>query len=90
MTARQPAKAPAQLPDDWNVLAEFRIHGRVLRPGTEFSVAGERGRFRFVKAVVRPDGTCWIDGVGGPEGHPLTRSFRPTRIKTVHAKERLR
>jgi hypothetical protein len=58
--------------------------GRVLTPGRELSIAGERGRFRFVKHVTTPDGRQWVDVVGGPEGHTMTRSFRPDRIRTVH------
>src|SRR5690606_39400808 len=40
--------------------------GRHLGPGTEFSVHGEPGRFRFVEHVITPAGVEWITAHGGP------------------------
>lgn len=60
--------------------------GRRLVPGTEFSVHGEPGRFRFLEHVVGPSGAEWVTAFGGPRKVNVTRSFRPERIKTVHTK----
>lgn len=60
--------------------------GRHLSPGTEVSIKGERGRFRFVSHTVTDKGVEWIDVVGGPKGCSQWRSFRPDRIKRVHTK----
>lgn len=61
--------------------------GRHLAPGTEFSVHGEPGRFRFAEHVVAPSGAEWITAFGGPRKVNVTRSFRPERIKRVHIKK---
>lgn len=60
--------------------------GRHLAPGTEFSVYGEPGRFRFVEHVITPAGIEWVTGIGGPRKVRVCRSFRPERIKRVHVK----
>lgn len=65
------------------VITELQVHGRKVAPGTELSIKGQRGRFRFVKFVTTAT-TEWIDVWGGPKGHEQMRSFRPDRIKTVH------
>lgn len=69
---------------DWEVSESYSWNGRHLSPGTEVSITGERGRFRFVKHVRRPNGVEWVDFVGGPHGQESFRSFRPERIRTVH------
>ena len=63
--------------------------GRILTPGMELSVAGQRGRFRFIQHVVR-DGREWIDVFGGTSGHEKMRSFRPGQVVTVHRLRKLR
>lgn len=76
---------------DWEISYEYQSHtGRHMAQGTEFSVTGEPGRFRFLYHVRTPDGTEWISCVGGrgasstKEGVQMWRSFRPNRIKRVH------
>ncbi|WRQ08333.1 hypothetical protein JDBV13_00085 [Mycobacterium phage june] len=69
---------------------EVRVHGKVLTPGTEVSVRGERGRFRFVKASTTSTGRQVLDFIGGPAGYEQWRSFYPERIKTVHRIARTR
>ncbi|WP_036959210.1 hypothetical protein [Promicromonospora kroppenstedtii] len=61
--------------------------GRHIGPGTEFSVYGEPGRFRFVEHVTTPAGVEWVTGHGGPRKVRVCRSFRPERIKRVHTKK---
>jgi hypothetical protein len=61
--------------------------GRHLGPGTEFSVHGEPGRFRFVEHVITPAGVEWITAHGGPRKVRVCRSFRPERIRRVHTKK---
>ena len=63
--------------------------GRTLTPGVELTVAGERGRFKFIKHVVS-GGKEWIDVLGGKSGHEKIRSFRPDRVATVHRLKKLR
>lgn len=75
----------------WVVSEEYVIHGRHLVKGTEVSIKGERGRFRFIKHVYNPKtDTEWIDVVGGIAGHESGRSFRPERVRTVHVKKKIR
>lgn len=68
--------------------------GRVMVRGTQFSVTGERGRFRFRRYVLNELGQEWIDCYGGPgwrdgQGVMASRSFTPDRIKTVHWKDKV-
>lgn len=72
-------------PPDWIESFELVANGRHVTPGTELRIRGERGRFRFVKHVSRPErGIEWIDVWGGPRHHEQLRAFRPDRIRTVH------
>ncbi|QFG08466.1 hypothetical protein SEA_EFRA2_82 [Mycobacterium phage Efra2] len=66
------------------------VHGRVLEPGTEVSIRGERGRFRFRSASLTSTGRIVCDFIGGPAGHETWRSFYPERIRTVHRLNRTR
>ena len=68
----------------WTRTREARANGRVLVPGTEFSVKGEPGRFRFMYLTETPSGAVWLDAIGGPKGAPAWRSFHPSRVKRVH------
>lgn len=69
-------------PPDWIAETEVKINGRIVTPGTELSIRGERGRMRFIKKVTRPErGVEWIDVADG-QGH--IRSFRPERVRRVH------
>ncbi|BBC53783.1 hypothetical protein PBI_JF4_68 [Mycobacterium phage JF4] len=61
-----------------------KVNGRALEPGTEVSVKGESGRFRFVKATRTSKGLTVLDFVGGTPGRESFRSFYPERIETVH------
>lgn len=64
----------------WVVSHECRINNKVITPGTELSIKGQRGRFKFVKHVVNGNYE-WIDVVGpGKE----SRSFGVQDVKTVH------
>jgi hypothetical protein len=70
---------------DWTVSTTYTApSGRILTPGTEISIRGARGRYRFVKHVARPNGVEWIDVWGGPGKEEHFRAFRPDRIRTVH------
>lgn len=71
--------------DGWVYTTELQINGRHVAPGTELKIAGERGRFRFVKHVSTGT-TEWVDVWGGPKGSECLRSFRLERIKRVHYK----
>jgi hypothetical protein len=72
------------LPADWHEHDTATVNGRRLSPGTEVSVRGERGRFRFIKRVTRDDGREWLDFWGGPKGCANWRSFPPSQIRRVH------
>lgn len=75
--------------NDWTVSTTWKSpSGRILTPGTELSIRGERGRFRFVKHVKRPNGVEWIDVWGGRGNVESFRSFRPEAIRRVHRIER--
>jgi hypothetical protein len=74
---------------DWVISHEMTINGRHVETGTEVSVKGESGRFRFIKHVKTPK--CeWVDVVGGPANAQKFRSFRPEAVKTVHRLSRIR
>lgn len=78
-------KTPAPLPPDWEQHLDAVVNGRHLEPGTEVSIRGERGRFRFVKRVTRPErGIEWLDFWGGPAKAPHLRSFTADRVRRVH------
>ena len=75
-------------PLTWSIHPEFRLPGRArLVAGREFSVRGERGRFRFRHAVTTDTGETWVDAWDG-EGR--CRSLRPERIRVVHVKSKVR
>jgi hypothetical protein len=75
----------------WVVSEEWTIHGRNLVKGTELSIRGERGRFQFIRHVYNPRiDVEWVDVVGGSKGTKQLRSFTPSRIKTVHWKNKIR
>ena len=89
MARKKKAAAGPSLPrpnDDWLYETEIQINGRYVTPGTELKISGERGRFRFVNRVTKPDGLQWITVWGGPKGCETLRSFYPERIKRVHYK----
>jgi hypothetical protein len=70
---------------DWVESDSIIINGHTVTVGTELSIKGERGRFRFIKHISRPRrGIEWIDVWGGPKHSPQLRSFRPKRVRTVH------
>jgi hypothetical protein len=77
-------KLGERLPPDWHTSQEATVNGRLLAPGTEVSIKGERGRFRFLKRVVRDSGADWLDFWGGPKGCESWRSFPVERVRRVH------
>ena len=78
--------------DHWVITEEITVNGRKVVRGTEISITGERGRFKFLKHVYNPKtDSSWIDVVGGSStAASQHRSFRQERIKTVHWKNRTR
>lgn len=75
----------------WVRTETFMANGRHIEKGTELSIQGERGRFKFVQHVYNPNlDVEWIDVVGGKKGIKEFRAFRPTQIKRVHYKNRIR
>ena len=74
-------------PDNWIVKNEIQVNGRTVVAGTELSITGEAGRFRFVKHVKTPTAE-WIDVVGGRKGYSVFRSFYVSKVITVHWKNK--
>jgi hypothetical protein len=73
----------------WIRSAEYQApSGRWLRPGVEFSIHGERGRFRFLEHVVNGD-VEWIGAIGGTKGVRMHRSFRVDAVKRVFVKRQI-
>jgi hypothetical protein len=72
--------------DDWVVSEECRINNKNVVVGTELSIRGERGRFKFIKHVVNGDHE-WIEVLGAGQQF---RSFSPDRVKTVHRITKMR
>lgn len=87
---RMPKRAQQPLPGGWHRKDSFQWNGRHIEPGTEVSIRGERGRFRFVShttVVGERSGEVileWVDVIGGARGASQWRSFRPDRIRRVH------
>jgi hypothetical protein len=77
-------KSKVNLPADWHEYLEAEANGRHITPGTEVSIRGERGRFRFIKRVVRDSGKEWLDFWGGPKGAENWRSFSADQVRRVH------
>jgi hypothetical protein len=74
-------------PTSWIVSNEIQVNGRIVSVGTEISIIGESGRFRFMKHV-KTETSEWIDVIGGKKGYSTCRSFRVSQVKTVHWKNR--
>ena len=60
------------------------INQRKIVPGTEVSIYGKRGRFRFINSSMTGDGKLVLNFVGGRSGHEMLRSFYPEQVKRVH------
>ena len=60
------------------------INRRKLTPGTEVSIFGKRGRFRFVNANTTSEGRLVLNFVGGKANRVMMRSFYPEQVKRVH------
>lgn len=63
---------------------------RKLDVGTEVSISGERGRFRFTGSSTTARGRLVYHFIGGIDGHEQMRSFYPERVKRVHRIPRTR
>lgn len=75
-------------PEHLTVSEEFQVHGRWLRPGTEFTVHGVKGRLRFIRHVANSETeTEWVEAFSVDKQF---RAFYPDRIKTVHSTIRTR
>lgn len=88
--SRRRARIPEadRYPEAWTVHYDYTPPGRAtLTAGTEFRVRGERGRFRFWRAVTTTTGDAWVDAFD-PRGS--TRSICPQRITRVHRDLRTR
>jgi hypothetical protein len=60
------------------------IRGHTMTQETQFSVSGERGRFRF--RYVNTDGS--VNCYGGTLGRERLRDFRVERITKIHKPKR--
>ena len=74
-------------PASWTVTKEMQINGRMVAVGTELSITGESGRFRFMQHV-KTETAEWIDVIGGKKGYSTCRSFRVAQVRTVHWKNK--
>ncbi len=70
----------------WVVNEEMMINNRHVARGTELSIYGQRGRFRFYKHVLNEDKE-WIDVI---DKFKAFRSFRVEDVKRVHYKNKIR
>jgi hypothetical protein len=73
--------------DSWVYSEEIQVNGRNVTHGTELKIAGQRGRFRFLRHV-KTETTEWVDVWGGPKGAENWRSYSLDKIKRVHYKNR--
>lgn len=75
-----------RLDANWVIKTEIQINGRKVFPGTELKIAGERGRYQFIKQINTDKGVEWIDVWGGTKRNEAWRSFKLEQVKTVHYK----
>jgi hypothetical protein len=88
---KKPSVETPNLSAHWVRSETFMINGRHVQKGTELSIKGIRGRFKFIQHVYNPRiDVEWIDVVGGPRGVKEIRSFRPSEVRRVHYKNKLR
>ena len=88
---KKPVAETPNISAHWIRSDTFIANGRHIEKGTELSIQGERGRFRFVQHIYNPRiDVEWIDVVGGRKGVKEIRSFRPELIKRVHYKNKMR
>jgi hypothetical protein len=73
--------------DSWVYSEEIQVNGRNVTHGTELKIAGQRGRFRFLRHI-KTETTEWVDVWGGPKGAENWRSYSLDKIKRVHYKNR--
>lgn len=74
----------------WAVTEEYTLpRGKVIHRGDELSILGEPGRFKFLRHIMTDRGVEWVDVIGGPRKIREWRSFRPSRIGTVHRIKRM-
>lgn len=74
----------------WTRTTQTQINGRHVTPGTELTVSGQRGRFRFLEHVTTEQGIEWLWVIGGAKGYETFRAFRPEAVKRVHYKQKTR
>ena len=63
---------------------EFTIGRKTLVPGTEVSLRGKRGRYRFQYARKTSGGLDELTFVGGPSGREQFVSAYPDKVSRVH------
>lgn len=81
-------KAEKVTPEHLTISEELQHHGRWLRPGTEFTAHGVKGRCRFIRHVVNAQtDTQWVEAFSA---NKQFRAFYLDRIKTVHHTSRTR
>jgi hypothetical protein len=86
--ARRRRKKEAATPEHLTITDSYQYRGRWLRPGTEFSVHGVKGRLRFLRHVANSQTeTDWVEA---RDIDKHFRAFYPDRIKTVHSTVRTR
>jgi len=75
----------------WIIKDKVVINGRHVEKGTEISITGERGRFKFLRHIYNPAiDVEWIDCYGGKKGTWEWRSFHLVKVKRVHYKKKIR
>lgn len=88
--AAAPKVRVARPDDNWIREERIQVNGRWVEQGTELSIKGERGRFRFQHRVTTPSGSVWLNVIGGVKGATMFRAFAQDRVRVVHWKNKLR
>lgn len=79
---KQQEEPEVVVPEHLTFSEEFQHNGRWMKPGTEISIEGIKGRCRFIRHVTNSEtNTEWIECFSTDKQF---RAFRPERIKTVH------
>lgn len=86
--AKQKKKPRNSVNTSWVILDSVQINGRNVSTGSEITIKGERGRFKFIQLVKTPEAE-WVDVIGGLSNYKAFRSFYLSRVKVVHRKNKM-
>lgn len=90
MKLRKPKEQPQRFPEHWEVSDTLKLNGKMeLKPDTEFTIVGKRGRYRFIRSVVNTKTKeSWIEAISANPQKPQQRAFHFEQINKVFRKRK--